>query len=198
MEINRNLFGFRICGERELPGEGYSLLSRTADTEHKAWRKKQIAYKLSKRGTITQAITDIILCSKLKVAPQGFNLAGEINGISICFKVGPVTHRPPPSIPTTTPNGKSIQDIENGLHYVNISKSPNNDLNSKKLIDNDYEIISPNYKFPQPHLQSKSSFTLKCGTLGYLTALDGVPFNINPQIKPNQRSFEVSIIFYIL
>lgn len=67
---------YRVCGERELPGEGFSLLTRTADSEQKAWRKKQIAYKLSKRGSVTQAITDVILCAKLKVAPEGFVLAG--------------------------------------------------------------------------------------------------------------------------
>lgn len=66
----------RVIGDRELPPEGFSLLSRTADTEQKAWRKRQIAYKLSKRGSVTQAVTDVILCSKLKLAPEGFVLAG--------------------------------------------------------------------------------------------------------------------------
>lgn len=144
---------------------------------------------MSKRGTITQAITDIILCSKLKIAPQGFSFAGEINGISICYKVGPVTHRPPPSIPT------NVKDIENGIHYVNIAQSPKNGFQLNKQIDNDYEIISPNYKISEPQLH-KSSFTLKCGTLGYSTVLDGVPFNINPKIKPNQNSFDVRISYF--
>lgn len=67
---------YRVIGDRELPPEGFSLLSRTADTEQKAWRKRQIAYKLSKRGSVTQAVTDVILCSKLKLAPDGFVLAG--------------------------------------------------------------------------------------------------------------------------
>lgn len=69
-------FDCRVIGEREMPPEGFSLLSRTADSELKAWRKRQIAYKLSKRNTVSQAITDIILCSRLKAAPQGFSLAG--------------------------------------------------------------------------------------------------------------------------
>lgn len=36
----------RVCNERELPGEGFSILTRTADNEHKAWRKRQICYRL--------------------------------------------------------------------------------------------------------------------------------------------------------
>lgn len=67
---------YRVIAEREMPPEGFSLLSRTADSEQKAWRKRQIAYKLSKRGSVSQAVTDIILCSKMKMAPTGFQLAG--------------------------------------------------------------------------------------------------------------------------
>lgn len=36
----------RVCNERESPGEGFSILTRTADNEHKAWRKRQICYRL--------------------------------------------------------------------------------------------------------------------------------------------------------
>lgn len=69
-------FLYRVIAEKIAPPKEFSLLSRSADTEVKAWRKRQIAYKLSKRGTVTQAVTDIILCSKLKIAPDGFKLAG--------------------------------------------------------------------------------------------------------------------------
>lgn len=67
---------FSVISERDQPSEGFSLLSRTADSEQKAWRKRQITYKLTKRTSVTQAVTDIILCSKLKMAPEGFLLAG--------------------------------------------------------------------------------------------------------------------------
>ena len=70
------IFSFRVISEKELPPKEFSLLSRTADTEQRAWRKRQIAYKLSKRSSVTHAVTDIILCSKLKTAPEGFKLAG--------------------------------------------------------------------------------------------------------------------------
>lgn len=76
--LNKLISSNRVISEREQPPDGFSLLSRTADTEQKAWRKRQIAYKLSKRGSINQAITDIILCSKLKMAPEGFQLAGYL------------------------------------------------------------------------------------------------------------------------
>lgn len=65
-----------ILGDKELPPEGFSLLHRTADSEQKAWRKRQIVYRLTHIKNTTQAITDIIVCSRLKQAPTGFTLAG--------------------------------------------------------------------------------------------------------------------------
>lgn len=147
------MFSYRVCGERELPGEGFSILTRTADTEHKAWRKKQICYRLAKRGTATQAITDVILCSKTKIAPEGFVLAGDMHGITVCYKSGPIMtpHRPPPSIPT---NQTALNELENNLYYMNISNGSNSPYangNGKTANNNDYELIRTSYQlYPPP------------------------------------------------
>lgn len=66
----------KVIGDKESLPEGFSQLTRTADSEQKAWRKKQIVYRLAKKGVAKQAITDIILCSRLRQAPEGFSLAG--------------------------------------------------------------------------------------------------------------------------
>lgn len=67
-----------IVNEKSIPPEGYSLLHRTADTEQKAWRKRQLCYRLvnTRVGRISQAVTDIIVCNRIKKAPDGFALAG--------------------------------------------------------------------------------------------------------------------------
>lgn len=67
-----------VLNEKALPPEGYSLLNRTVDSEQKAWRKKQLCYRLAHRKTVAQAVTDIIVCSRLKKAPDGFTLAGYV------------------------------------------------------------------------------------------------------------------------
>lgn len=143
----------RVCNERELPGEGFSILTRTADTEHKAWRKKQICYKLAKRGSVTKAVTDVILCSKIKTAPEGFTLAGDINGITVCYKSGSVVHRAPPSVPN-----QIINELENNLYYMNIrngSAIPSNLDGNEKATNgdnnnDDYELIQSSYRISQP------------------------------------------------
>lgn len=59
-----------------MPPKGFSSLSRTADTSQKAWKKRQICYRLVNKKETKTAITDIIVCSKLRVAPSGFSFAG--------------------------------------------------------------------------------------------------------------------------
>lgn len=188
----------RVCGDRELPGEGFSLLSRTADSDHKAWRKRQIAYKLAKRGSITHAVTDVILCSKLKSAPDGFKLAGEINGITVCYKSGPVTHRPPPSIPAVD---QSIKELESSLHYINIASPTNGNViasNKPKPTDNDYEIIRTSYQLSPPARQAPKPPAFvsprQNGTLPHHTDMDGVPFVFNASISTQSSdTFDVKI-----
>lgn len=67
-----------VFGEKDIPPGGCSLLHRTADSEQKAFRKKQLGYCLVHRRNTTTAITDIIVCNRLKKAPFGFQLAGYI------------------------------------------------------------------------------------------------------------------------
>lgn len=48
-------------------------------TDQKAWRKKQLCYKLTRKNICHSVVTDIILLNKNKRAPDGFTLIGYIN-----------------------------------------------------------------------------------------------------------------------
>lgn len=126
---------------------------------------------MAKRGTTAEAVTDIILCTKFKQAPEGFKMAGEVNGILVCFKSGPVLHRPPPEIPLYG-NQETTNEI-NRLS-LNLSKSlyPN---------ANDYENINGGHLPKRPAPKPPTTIT---GTLGTAhTEMDGVPFTLNPNLK---------------
>ena len=72
--------------------------------DQKAWRKRQLCYRLTAIDSCFLAITDIIILSKTKKAPQGFTLAGEMNGLTICYKAAPLpAHRNQPAAPTRPP-----------------------------------------------------------------------------------------------
>ena len=66
----------QIIAEKQAPPVGFSGITKTVDTETKAWRKKQIVYKLVHRDSAKEVITDVILCSKSKNAPKDYVSAG--------------------------------------------------------------------------------------------------------------------------
>lgn len=197
----------RVISEKELPPKEFSLLSRTADTEQKAWRKRQVAYKLSKRSSVTHAVTDIILCSKLKTAPDGFKLAGDINGILVCFKTGVLYVRVPPSIQQLQ-HQKQIEnktnncEIEQALNRLSLNRRSNQPLPLvPQSNDNDYEEIQSSYQISpmRPAPKPPACVTTTClpyslGTLGVYSELEGVPFSINSSLKTNFELPKLPII----
>lgn len=179
-----------VLNEKGVPPEGYSLLTKTADTDQKAWRKKQLCYKLVSRKVAQVAVTDIILCNRLKKAPEGFTLAGEINGITVCYKMGNVQdtestenahNRPAPERPPKPPSslsGTVYPDLDNG--------------------DHDYEILNPGYVPARPAPRPPTSASTGGSATHMLTstynALEGVPFIINPRFMPSSNGNAVSIL----
>ncbi|XP_052896835.1 multivesicular body subunit 12B [Anopheles moucheti] len=164
----------KIINEKEITPEGFSQLTRTADTEQKAWRKKQLVYRLAKKGSSKQAVTDIILCSRLRQAPEGFTLAGEINGILVCYKSSPVPHRPSPSVPSR----QSITDLEKTIENLKVrSNAP-----ATQPQDYEYVQLSPSYQLSPKRAAPKPPM-YSTGTLNIHTDVEGVPFLLNSALK---------------
>lgn len=172
-----------------MPPIGYSMLSRTKDSESKAWRKKQIVYKISRRQGAVEAITDIIVCTKTKLAPHGFLSAGEINGTLICYKISNVAHRPSPSIPKSPLIQSTSDNLGNAMTNLNINLT-------KSLYPNspDYENLkSPSNNGISPKRPAPKPPTTNNGTLGSTNSdVDGIPFVLNPALNNNSAHFEVS------
>ncbi|KAH8419991.1 hypothetical protein KR009_004771 [Drosophila setifemur] len=200
----------QVIAEKTAPPKEFSLLSRTADSDQKAWRKRQIAYKLSKRGTVTQAVTDVILCSKLKVAPDGFKLAGDINGVLICYKTGSIPLRLPPPVPAglgapaAAAGGASTCEVEQALNRLNLQGQRNSrgPLPQLPTEHHDYEEIQANYQINSPlrpappRPASGSSGGGKAtyggtGTLGTYTELEGVPFVMDVRLQRIQTGTDI-------
>ncbi|XP_058462300.1 multivesicular body subunit 12B [Malaya genurostris] len=169
----------KVIGDKEALPEGFSQLTRTADTEQKAWRKKQLVYRLAKKGIAKQAITDIILCSRLRQAPEGFTLAGDINGILICYKTTLVAHRAPPSIPSR----QSITDLERTIEDLKIQASQEKQLYPvpSEPLDHDYEQLLPSYQL-SPKRAAPNPPIYSTGTLNVHAEMEEVPFVLNPAL----------------
>ncbi|XP_051858305.1 multivesicular body subunit 12A [Drosophila albomicans] len=196
----------KVIAEKVPPPKEFSLLSRTADSDQKAWRKRQIAYKLSKRGTVTHAVTDVILCSKLKIAPDGFKLAGDINGVLICYKTGAIPVRLPPPVPLSAvgvASGNSCE-VEQALNRLNLhgqrnSRGPLPQVPATAE-HHDYEEIQAHFQINSPQRPAPPRPATAAagggggrngnyggtGTLGTYTELEGVPFTMHAMLQRSQ------------
>ncbi|XP_017011206.2 multivesicular body subunit 12A [Drosophila takahashii] len=194
----------QVIADKTAPPKEFSQVSRTADSDQKAWRKRQVIYKLSKRGTVTQAVTDIILCSKLKTAPDGFKLAGDINGVLICYKTSAIPVRLSPPVPGTC-------EVEQALNRLNLQGQRNSrgPLPQPPTEHHDYEEIQANYQInspqrPAPPRPAGAGVPVGggggrgtyggTGTLGTYTELEGVPFVMDVRLQRNQAVTDIPVL----
>lgn len=78
-----------ISSSENLANEGFISIKNTTDTNQKAWRKKQLVYKLGKTDNLSEYITDIVVLTKFKSLPEGFVYLGELEKVHVCFKITP-------------------------------------------------------------------------------------------------------------
>lgn len=182
-----------VINERDTPPDGYTLLSQTHDTDQKAMRKKQFCYKLCGRSGVEQAVTDIIILSKSKQAPQGFSLVGEMNSLLICKKIAPTNTLH--SSPTRASATATLPYRSSPTHTPPMSSTPPVVPPHLPYSTNPYAQPQPTVRslYPVNQLQQQSSQ----GTLGstnYLSGgLDGIPFELNPKYKDMQLLQNLSL-----
>jgi len=178
-----------VINEKETPPDGYCLIPRTIDSEQRAWRKRQICYRLTRRNLALSAITDIILLGRAKKAPDGFCLAGDINGVAVCFKTGPIHQNPPTTAPLL---GYSLNPFKN----VYMTPRPAPRIPTSAFNDesptHDYENLirpTPKRPAPPPPPTNQSNYS----TIASYHGLEGIPFILNPKLVNNSPSVNLGI-----
>ncbi|XP_046984256.1 multivesicular body subunit 12A isoform X1 [Schistocerca americana] len=198
-----------IINEREVPPDGYSVLTRTADTDQRAWRKRQLCYRLAKQTQAKTAVTDIIVLSRLKKAPDGFSLAGDINGMTVCFKMRFGLTQEINKVPTAdlflSLNAGHVVQADLNSHSAGYPLLPQKPLTnnvpypvapkpaSGEDSPHEYERLinlRPSRPAPKPPGGTNSAGT-NYATLSAYQGLEGVPFVLNPGF--NNISFIQSI-----
>ncbi|XP_018562510.1 multivesicular body subunit 12B isoform X1 [Anoplophora glabripennis] len=183
-----------VLTDKANPPKGFSLLNRTADSEQKAWRKKLFCYRLVNKREIRTAVTDIIICSRLKKAPAGFSFAGELNGVTLCYKMGNVQDGGDANADSNKRDGNSFPSPPVRPPKPSPMSPGNPVYPSLGESDHDYEILRPGYpasgptrpapKPPTPAVPHQHS----THTLGIPHALDGVPFIVNPKFLTSKTA----------
>lgn len=183
----------------------------------KAWRKKQLCYKIRNKDLCSKAVTDIIICSRImhrasKMAPNGFSAAGIINGVCVCYKTVDIVNgntnsqsyvnidllqnaSPNPSNgtphrvpPERPPKPKFSPKPANGIYPQIGSKD------TEESSDRDYEVLRPSARIkptrpaPQPPIASNVRSTQLYDTLPGSSDLDGVPFVLHSRLSVHTDS----------
>jgi len=157
-----------VVGERDMPPESHTFLPHTTDTGSKAWKKKQLVFKMSATEVAVRFVVDVIVLSKFRSSPDGFTLVGELNGLTLCCMYGRAAARTPrrsapaPPLPyTPSPgNGPKPADTLMTQAYYGIDGVPfivNPKLNKSKELK---------------HLSLASSSSLTLDELESLTTYD--------------------------
>ncbi|CAG5121001.1 unnamed protein product [Candidula unifasciata] len=117
-----------LINERDLPPAGFSVIDLTHDTREKATQKRSICVRWMIPSMTKHAITELIFITKTsRRAPANYTLVGEINNMSLCYKVGEVPKIPnaakslvSPTQPTvTTPTqAYNMAALASGLPYT--------------------------------------------------------------------------------
>ncbi|XP_023707621.1 multivesicular body subunit 12A isoform X1 [Cryptotermes secundus] len=182
-----------IINEKEVPPDGYALITRTADTDQRAWRKRQLCYRLARRNQAASAVTDIIVMGRLKKAPNGFSLAGEINGMTVCFKCGPSLA--PVNKPSATQPSQLLYSLSPAPTYLPhfnspqpysaaavVNKAPINGEAGGESPHEYEQLVSLQPSRPAPKPPGASTHGTYA-TIAAYSGLDGVPFILNPSLQ---------------
>lgn len=205
-----------VIGEKEMPPDGYCLIPKTVDSEQKCWRKRQICYRLTRKTLASSTITDIIILGKARKAPEGFSLAGDVNGMALCFKTGSPRSPSELSSPSGASNGFGLAGmnklaynlypngdgshhhhttpIENGVHY---KPTPTPPPPHHTAAPPDYEnLIRVTPTRPAPKPPAPPPPISNYATITNYQGLEGVPFIINPRFNfsTNKTTTDVPVI----
>jgi ESCRT-I complex subunit MVB12 len=66
----------QILYDKDLAPEGHSPIVQTADTAQRAFKKKQLCFKVAHFRSNCESIAEIVILSKLKTPPDGFDHIG--------------------------------------------------------------------------------------------------------------------------
>jgi len=161
-----------VINEREAIPAHFISIDYTVDSNEKALRKKFLCARFTPRNDALDAVTDIVILSRTKRPPRGYTSAGEVDGMTICFKVA--------TIPETYARLNHSKSNPTAL-YPNISHKPSLDNSSYRHSTSDLEVSGVHNEL--------NHFTIKMPR--GIRGIDGVPFKLSPALEKAVKSRNV-------
>merc|ERR1719239_390449 len=110
-----------LINERDAVPPGFTVLEYTHDSREKATKKKVLCVRWMVPSMTHDAITDLILLYRSqRRAPIGYTLVGELNNMSLCYRMGKVksTSSTPEAAPSRELEGYAASAAPYGMPPV--------------------------------------------------------------------------------
>ncbi|KAL3115950.1 hypothetical protein niasHT_007250 [Heterodera trifolii] len=76
-----------VISDKEAVPSSFVCLDFTVDTKERALKKKYLCARFTPRTDAIDAVTNLIVLARSRRPPKGYTLAGDIDGMAICFRV---------------------------------------------------------------------------------------------------------------
>lgn len=171
-----------IVNEKDVVPPGFVPLEYTEDTREKSLRKKQLCVRSVSRDSAVDAVSDVIVLARTKKPPTGYTLAGDLDGLTVCFKYSVI----PQDFPAATMAQQKQRDgIYPGLPYpIHPSTSSGaaaNGISPSGALRVDVQGAAALQAAALQHRLEHSTGLASPPTVR--SAVDGVPFELNPKLR---------------
>lgn len=174
-----------LINDREFIPTGYAPIEFTMDSKEKALRKKVLCVKVVPREFAVDAVCDFIILARQKNPPHGYTKAGELEGLVLCYKYG--------VIPTGFPNNMTPKSSNNfypnlpyPIHPLSHSSATSNGKTGTPTRQTPETptggFVSGQQGSPNFHTPTKRQMSVVSNT-----GIEGLPFEINPKIRPSKN-----------
>jgi len=173
-----------LVNDKDIVPAGYVAIEYTTDTREKALRKKLLCVRTVPRETTVDAVSDLIILAKQKRPPQGFTLAGEIDGLLLCYKYGVI----PPDFPGNRSNANVYPNLPYPIHPLSHTSNGPASTPTRPApplpIQNHMQGSANRNSWNENPYARQTSIS---GAPAH-SGIDGVPFELNPRIKISQSN----------
>jgi len=171
-----------ITNAGDIVPSGFAAIEFCADTREKALRKKQLCIRTMPRESAVDAVNEVIVLAKIKKPPTGFSLAGEIDGLLICYKYGTI----PADFPGARNDGAAsvYPNLPYPIHPLSHSATPGQPIPATPTDAGGYQRQGA----PAASVDPAGYSTLdRQYSLGVKLGIEGVPFELSQLLTGNDN-----------
>uniref|UniRef100_A0A915J7F5 Multivesicular body subunit 12A n=1 Tax=Romanomermis culicivorax TaxID=13658 RepID=A0A915J7F5_ROMCU len=185
-----------LVNDKDHVPTGFTPIDYTIDTKEKALRKKILCIRSVPREFAVDAVSDFMILARQKRPPPLYTIAGELEGLLLCYKYGVI----PPNFPNlnspdlTRPTSDSYSSLPYPIHPLTHGSAfgPSTPTSmaspQPQVVDSRSSQLNGIQSATNYGRQSSLSSSV------HSTGIEGLPFELNPRIKSTKNKKVLPVI----